>query len=265
MAKMFFLMGCSLMAFHSLGYSQETNLQEANRESACVSHTLDVEAIYSYVHIQTEGLASFNGNMGGVGAQYQYHPVDNFYGGLRFFWKQGPTSSSEMDRTLLDLLLEERVGYTIGLNGETWWLDTLTLYTGFGLRWLSSSLKFSGATLAEDYYEYFVPVGFLTHFPVTNNFSIDCNFAWLPQVDPTVHLKPIGGARWDLAYQLSNFALEIPFTYTSCQEWAVCLTPFYEHWQDGASTASTTTGAQLGFPGNIYNFFGLTLSVSKNF
>jgi hypothetical protein len=38
--------------------------------------------------------------------------------------------------------------------------------------------------------------------------------------------------------------------------------PFYEHWQDGHTTAKLSNGTPLGLPGNTYNFYGIELNFS---
>lgn len=43
------------------------------------------------------------------------------------------------------------------------------------------------------------------------------------------------------------------------------VSPFYERWQDGHTTAKTSGGTPLGLHGNTYNFFGVDLNLAYSF
>jgi hypothetical protein len=117
------------------------------------------------------------------------------------------------------------------------------------------------------YHEFYVPVGFAADFRVSCFTSIGIYFTWMPQIFPMVDIVPLGHAYWALTYQLANFLVEVPFTFTLTENrrWLLTVKPTYEYWRDGHSTAKTSTGIPLDLPGNTYQFFGGDVNFSYIF
>ena len=219
---------------------------------------------YTFVHIDAEGTAGCNGNLGGLQGMYEYRPMNSFYGALKGMWRQGQTSSDELDRFLIDVDVEERLGYTIAIADGQY---LMSLFTGFGYRYLGHHLTDGTTTMDTNYNEFYVPVGFLFDYAVNSVVSLGLYVTWMPQVDPTVTMDPIDAARWMLEKRFANFLVEMPLTLSmgSENEFLVIVKPFYEFWQDGTTTARTTSGAALGLPQNTYNFAGVELNFGYQF
>jgi hypothetical protein len=89
----------------------------------------------------------------------------------------------------------------------------------------------------------------------------------MSQVYPTVSIVPLKGARWDLTNKLNNYYVSTPFTFSLSENkrFQIIFNPFYEHWQDGPTTAKLSNGTPLGLPGNTYNFYGADLNFAFSF
>lgn len=218
---------------------------------------------YAYVTLQPHDHRTFTGNFGGMQALYEYRPMNRIYAGGKFTWRQGKTHGPVGERSLLYFDVHERIGYTYAPAKKDWFA---TLFTGVGYRYLGQTLNPKvGHSLDFNYNDFYIPVGLLTNFDVTSCFSIGLNYIWMPQVYPTVSIVPLKGARWILTKTLSNFYAELPLTYTFRKRYQLIINPFYEHWQDGHTTAKLLSGAPLGLPGNSYNFYGVELNFGFEF
>lgn len=232
---------------------------------------IEIGENYTYVWIESSDERKSRGSLGGAQAMYEYRPLNRFYGGSKLSWREGDTKSSVVKRSLLYIDTQERLGYTF------YWQKSdalLTLFSGFGFRYLQQHVKqcilgaesFNSSffppflTSATDtklkYYEFYIPVGAAADFKVRGSASIGIYLTWMPQLFPIVDIVPSGHAYWALSNRLANFLLEIPFTFALTQNRRCFLTlkPTYEYWQDGHSTAKTSTGISLNLPGNTYQF-----------
>lgn len=235
---------------------------EANLLDQCRTSSLQVGASYTRANIKIEDEPSFKGNLGGVQGSYEYKPDNNFYGGLRAAWKQGTTKNSFAKRKLVYVDVQERVGYTYASCCNDW---TATLFSGFGYRYLGHELKQSEIpTIKFKYNEFYIPVGVLSEYLFSSCWTLGLNFTWMPQVFPTVEIVPLKGVRWILKQSMGNVLVELPFTYalTANKCSSLIIKPFYEHWEDGRSTAKNSNGQSLGLPKNSYNFWGIELNYS---
>lgn len=255
-----------------------TNEETKTQELTEYSSRLQIGVDYTRVHLKPHGHTSFNGNLGGLQGIYEYRPEDYFYGAAKFAWKEGNTHGSSGKRSLLYIDAQERLGYTFGFNQPD---STLTLYSGFGYRHLGQKLKTKEeggeeeSSLRFRYNEIYIPVGFLTNFVVNSWFAVGVDFTWMPQVYPTVSIKPLKGNHWTITKRLANFFVEVPFDFTLTKDkrFHLIFKPFYERWQDGHSTAKTLPapelgipgGIPLGLPGNTYNFYGADLNFTYCF
>lgn len=235
---------------------------------------LQIGANYTYASISPHGSHSFSGSIGGLQALYEFKTWDRIYGGLQFFWRQGTTRGHHHKRTILDIKLEERIGYTFGSKKDDW---ILSLFSGFGYRHLGESvpvittnfiLDEEGDSSVHFYYnEFYLPLGVLTDWIIDDWVYLGLNVTWMPQVYPTVLISPLKGARWVIKERLANFLVEVPLTFLVSRKYncTLILKPFFEYWQDGQTTAKTVTGNTLGLPGNTYLFGGAEFNFSYSF
>lgn len=253
--------------------AQGENLQECppspapqcQQESVCCpyEHRLQIGGNYTYCWITPDGNSTTKGSLGGVVALYEYRPLQSIYAGAAFGYRIGNTTNSIGSRKLQDFNSQVRIGYTFCPSLA---LDRFTLFTGVGARFMPEKVKVGSASLDFDYTTFYVPLGFLAEFEVSDYFSIGCNFQWMPQVFPIVRISPLSGAWWDLTYQLCNFFVEVPFMFSFCNDrYALSINPFFETWRDGRSKAETLTGLTLSLPGNKYTFTGVNINFAFSF
>jgi hypothetical protein len=226
---------------------------------------LEIGADYTHVNLKPHGNPGFRGNLGGAQGIYEYRPANRFYGAALVSWKEGDTHGAAGKRWLIFVDGQERMGYTFGFKQDRW---LLTLYSGLGIRHVGQKLKpKDSSSIWFNYNEFYFPLGFITNYSFGSWFALGIGFAWMPQAFPTVTIRPIDGARWKLTNTLNNYHVEIPFdfTLTKNKRLHLVLKPFYEYWNDGHTTAKTTTGVPLGLPGNTYNYCGADLNLGYCF
>lgn len=232
-----------------------------NTSWPCNASRVEIGGSYTRANIKVKGQPSFRGNLGGLEGSYEYKPWNSFYGGLDIAWKQGKTENSFAERKLVYVDVQERLGYTFASCCNDL---TLTLFSGFGYRYLGHKLKQFEESIDFDYNEFYVPVGFYSEYFFCFNWSLGLNFTWMPQVYPTVGITPLKGARWNLKNSAANVAVELPLTYFLAANrcYSLVFKPFYERWEDGRSTAKTSSGQRLGLPKNTYNFWGAEFNIA---
>lgn len=219
------------------------------------ANRLQVGANYTYLSLGSE----INGNMAGLQGSYEFRPPHSFYAAFKGMYREGELSGN---RHLLDIDVQERLGYTFGCDQDKciW-----TLFTGFGYRYLGNKQTKNHSVLHQNYNEYYVPVGSLLDVRFTSCFSLGFYLTWMPQVDPTVNLNPIHGSRWDINKRIANLLFEVPFHLTIKGKYLFQIKPFYEYWQDGPTYAETSTGLPLGLTENTYSFAGIELNFGYQF
>lgn len=220
---------------------------------------------YSHVNLTPHGHPSFRGNLGGAQGLFEYRPMDSFYGAAKLAWKEGRTHGDAGKRSLLYIDTQERLGYTFSFDNDDW---LLTLFTGLGYRYLQQRLNpKEGASVRFKYSEFYVPLGFMTDYAVNSWFCVGLGFTWMAQIFPTVSIDPLKGNHWTLTNNLGNYSVELPFTFslTKDKRFFVIVNPFYEHWEDGHTTAKLSNGTRLGLPGNSYNFWGADVNFAYCF
>jgi hypothetical protein len=226
---------------------------------------LEIGGNYGYVTFKPHDHQTFHGNLSGMQAMYEYRPMNRFYGGGKFTWRQGDMDGDVGERSLLYFDAQERLGYTYSPEKGDW---LMTLFSGFGYRYHGQKFHPNeGSAIEFKYNDIYIPVGILTNYDFSRCFSIGLNYIWMPQVYPTVSIVPLKGTRWILKKTVSNFYAELPLTFSFCQDkkYALIINPFYEHWQDGQTTAKLSNGTPLGLPGNTYNFYGVELNFAFDF
>jgi hypothetical protein len=234
--------------------------QEEDEIEACKS-CFQFGANYSYLTLKPDGCPILQGSLGGLQALYEYKASNHFYAGVEFAWKEGSLHGSGGKRSILYFDVQERLGYSFFSSKKNW---LLTLYSGFAYRYTGQNLKPKhGSSIKFNYNEFYVPVGMLAGYDINSTFNVGIDFAWMPQVFPTVSIVPLKGANWAITNQLKNFLVEVPLTFRLIENRCcfLILKPNYQHWQDGHSTAKASNGSSLGLPGNSYNFYGLDLNL----
>ncbi len=222
-------------------------------------------ASYTRSSIKPNGFPDLNGNMGGVQGSYQYRPLNKVFVAVSGFWRYGENTGSAGKRDLFDVGIDEKAGYTFAINNHK---TLLTPYAGFGYRHLYHHVKpNSGKKIKLYYNEFFLPIGFQSTYEVHPKFSMGFNFAWMPQVFSTVTFNVAAGCRWALINTYKNFKTSLPllFHIETTKYLSIGLTPFFELWQDGTSTAKTQFQDHLGLPKNTYIFGGLELNIQYAF
>lgn len=228
------------------------------------SFMLQIGGNYTHVIIKPSTTPAFNGDLGGVQGIFEYRPMHSFYESVKAMWREGNTTNHAASRFLFDVDVQERFGYTMASSCERY---SCTFFTGFGYRYLGHKLTQNQFVFHLNYNEFYIPVGFLTDFKISSLISMGVFLTWMPQVNPTVVLVPIGDAQWVIKKRLANFLVELPLNFCIGGEnrFFIIFKPFYEHWQDGPSTIATTTNVALGLPGNSYNFWGAELNFGYKF
>ncbi|QVL57204.1 MAG: hypothetical protein KFB93_07425 [Simkaniaceae bacterium] len=220
---------------------------------------------YARGYVKPSGFPSFKGNLGGMQGVYEYKPFDFLYAGARLDWRYGKLHAGDGKRTLLDVDVHERLGYTFSFFNKDL---SLTLFSGFGYRHLSHDLKLNHRKSIDLRYNHFyVPVGVMTDYTVNSWFSIGANGTWMGQVFSSVALSPIGGTYWKIKKKFKNCLIEMPLTFVvqESRNLSLVLTPFFEFWQDGSTTGRSPSGTSLGLPKNTYIFWGGELSLKASF
>ncbi|MBS0621031.1 MAG: hypothetical protein JSS61_06195 [Verrucomicrobia bacterium] len=251
------------IALTSLGLGADEGSSPKQVEQ--LNSTIQVGGNYTRLYLKPSGSSSFDGNLGGAQASYDYRPAWSLYAGVKFDWREGSTKSGSSKRSIFYIDTQERIGYTFGFYQSEW---LLSLFTGLGYRYVGQKLTQSHtSSLQFRYDEIYIPVGFKTDYAFRRWFMFGVNFTWMPQIYPTVKIVPLEGARWILKTKLANFAVEVPFTFTLTEDkrYSISVNPFYEYWQDGHSTAKTSSGSALNLPGNTYNSWGVNVNAGFSF
>jgi len=228
---------------------------------------LQIGVDYTYIRFSPDGNPSFSGNLGGITFLYEYRPLNDWYAGAKFFWKQGNMNKCcDSFRSIIYINLEERFGYTAILKKN---ISEMSVYSGLGYHYIFQGLTTTDNTtpLRFGYNEFYIPIGFALNNNFLPWFAWGFNGTWMPQIFSIVSLHPLGGALWTVVQRLCNFRVESPFDFALTQKrnLRLLVIPFYEYWQDGHSIADTRNGYVLGLPGNTYNFVGLDVNVSYSF
>lgn len=229
--------------------------------TAFASSLFQIGGSYTHVNLKVHDNASFHGSLGGLQASYEYR--DRLYAAAKFSWKQGNTKTTSASRFLDVIDLQERLG--LALLHHHW---RFAFFSGVGYRHLGHNLHRPSINFY--YNEIYIPVGLLSDYTFNSWCNLALNLTWMPQVYPTVRIVPLKGARWMIKDTLDNISVELPLTFTFTQKrfkkrCALVVKPFYEHWQDGHSTAKTSNGSALNLPSNTYNFWGLELNFAYSF
>lgn len=223
---------------------------------------LQVGGSYTRVTLNVDDEPSFHGNLGGAQGIYEYQSCNGFYAAIKAASKIGSTENASTTRYLTYADAQERLGYTFARCSA---FDGLTLFTGFGYHYMRHKLTPAiGSVVKFNYNEFYVPLGFLAKY-CFSCCSVGLNVTWMPQVFSSVEITPLAGANWSLENTYGNVQVEVPLICHFCNCFSLVFNPFYEHWEDGRSTAVSASGQELGLPNNTYHFWGFELSLGYSF
>jgi len=245
--------------------SRETASPRKTSTALLLNSRSEIGGSYTYLQMKPRGSPTFHGNLGGPDGRYEFRPMNNFYAGAEFNWKQGITRREGAKRFLLYFDAQEKLGYTLPLKKHSY---KTTLFTGFGYRYMGHKLTKPGVESERfNYNEFYVPVGVISDRAVASFLNAGIRFTWMPQVFSTVGIDALKGLKLSLKNSITNFSAEIPFTFNltkdkTCQ---LSLIPFYQYWRDGHSTAKSTICSSLRIPGNTYNFYGADVNLAYRF
>ena len=244
----------------------DSNRQKEVLETDLQEHHVELGAIYKHAYLEPGINPSFSGNMGGIGVRYTYRPLNAFFGGLGVDWAYGTADSSNGSRDLEQFQAVEHVGYTFSLGSQDYFL---TLFSGIGYRQNFQKTAIVGErTLDLRYNHLYLPLGFQFESHLTEALSIGCQAAWHFQLASGVTISPLNGAYWKLEREYKNVAIEFPCTFelqSILSGLKLSIVPQLDLWEDGKTTAQTSSGVPLGLPRNRYVFWGGMLSVAYAF
>lgn len=203
-----------------------------------------------------------NGVLGGGVLAYEFKSFRALYAGVFGTALTGSVSGDGVPSTnVTDIEGEVRIGYNYqALQGRKWMVSP---YFGFSFNYISQKPDFSPSFR---YFTYVIPVGFVLDWSPKDWISIEFHFQWRPQVDSTVRVGSIPGARFVLHKKNAQFLVEMPFLFHlgKKRNWEIGITPFWERKKSG--TSRRTIGCiALGLPKQSYTYAGGSLTAAYRF
>lgn len=221
---------------------------------------------YTRAYVKPNANPSFSGNLGGLQGEFEYQKANSFYGSGQFAWRYGHVHASNGKRCFQDIRVQEGLGYTLEVFNPG---NLLTFFSGFGYRQFKHDVDLKGMkSVTLRYNDFYVPVGILGEFKVVDYLSLGGSLTWMPQVFTSVKVDPLGGTRWITKREVKNFLAEFDciFHLDCCvKNLSIGVSPFFEFWQDGSTSAKASSGASLSLPGNSYVFWGGNVNVKYSF
>jgi hypothetical protein len=203
-----------------------------------------------------------NGVLGGAVASYEYKQFHALYAAVYADTLTGKiTKDGVPSRDINDIEAEVRIGYNYqALQGKKW---IVTPYAGFGFNYVSQKQDISPSF---KYYSYIVPVGFILEWNPKDWIAIEFQFEWQPEVDSTVRVGSLAGARFVLHKKSSQYFVQMPFLFRfgKCRNWEIGLTPFWKRKKDGQSK-TIAAGIPLGLAKQSYTYAGGSLTIGYRF
>lgn len=225
---------------------------------------IQVGGNYTYMRLKPKGYGQLHGNFGGAQAIYEYRAPNRIYGALAGAWRDGTMHGGGQTRSISEVDVQERIGYTFADCEDT---RRISFFTGLGYRRFGHHITIPDSSAQFNYNEIYVPVGFLVDGQISDGIYVGLNAQWMPQVYSTLKIVPLAGARWSLINRLDNFSVEMPFTFVLCENRraTLILSPFFEMWHDGETTATASSGLSMGVPRNTYLMGGVNLNFGYSF
>lgn len=263
----------------TFAHGQECSIDECcPDESPCAASGLYLgpQAYYVRLHVRNSD-SSLAGSLGvnydthikgmlyGVNGGYRYERPWGIYANIEANYGQGKLKNGgSYDRYIHEYDIWGVLGYRFGGGCcENW---SITPYAGFG--YLLQNETLSEIDVTYRYHIYRVPLGIRLDFAFCSCWKVGLDLTALPQVDPTVKVNKMVGARWNLAKR-TDWIVRLPIEYDicicGCPNLTLILTPFWKQDNDGGSTARTSSGANLGLPPQKWNAWGASFDLRWNF
>lgn len=225
------------------------------------------EYVHVNLHVHSAGLmpaAKFNGNTGGGTAFYEYNETKGIHVNVNGYWIGGPIRGGGVTRHFSDKRIEGRLGYHFILGCSQKWV--VIPYAGFGYSNIrQTNVGPSHATTRTP--TYYVPIGCIVTYSISDCVHVGTNIRWTPQVDATFKTSAIEHGRWALEKKY-GLIVELPFTYkieNGDLKGSIGLIPYWRHLKKGSGSLVSTTGVETPIASQIYNFWGLRLIFAFSF
>ncbi len=212
------------------------------------------------------GSEKLNGPLGGLEAGYEYKKLDGLYTSMRGSFALGRIERNTLSRFVHEWIGEARFGYNyVAMQGVKL---IATFYTGYGFQnqiySQSSGNGFSPIKLS--YLKYYLPVGLLLDYKVADFFHFLFDFAWLPDMDPTVKIGGISASRQELKHK-STFRVLIPlrFFLGDTNQGEISLIPFWKRQIDGRTRQSFIGATSISIPEQVLMYWGGQIAFGYHF
>lgn len=153
------------------------------------------------------GSKKFFGYEIGPSAGIDYRKPNHIYGGYRFYWMYGNSNAGSCHRSMSNMDMQARVGYTFGVN------VLLTPYTGVGVTAVQRKNKnTTGPCHHVSYTAVYVPVGAVLSVHPSASFSVALDYQYTSQIDS--YYKAAGFHNINFSLQKKGqHSVELPFQF----------------------------------------------------
>jgi len=211
------------------------------------------------------GTDKIDGPMGGGFAAYDYKKLNHLYVSTRGFYGLGRIKNG-VQRFIHEWDAQGRFGYNyVALQGAKL---IATFYSGFGFNYKIHSRSSGNGTssIKLKYFKYYIPVGLLFDLKVVDYFHFMFDFTWIPDIDPTVKIGGIPGARLSLKHK-QNFMVQTPLVFLlgDQRQWEISVVPFWRSDKDGRTKPATVGDIPARLPEQVYIYWGGQLLLGYRF
>lgn len=219
-----------------------------------------------HIRFEPGNFADFTGTLAGAIIGWEYYHPNCLYAEVKAEASGGRISGDfGRKRRIRFDELEGRLGWT--LTTDCLPCLSVTPYLGLGFTYLTQKVTSPSATDIDfRYRHYYFPLGVKIDYAIYPWLGIGVNLKWTFDLDATVEIETLAGSRFELKDK-TGFELEIPISWAlpcaAC--WQFSAIPFWRHFTDGASTASTVSGNQLDLPKQKYECCGLKIVAGVKF
>jgi hypothetical protein len=213
--------------------------------------------------------SDLSGAMYGVSLGYEYKHLpcqgNGLYANLDFNYGAGKLKKGgSLTRNIHEYDVTALLGYTF--NSFCDLPHTITPYVGFG--YVGQYHSLSSLHVKYRYHVYHVPVGIKWEFAFSAcnaRWTVGLNAAALPQVDSTVKISMLQGARWSLCKR-TDWLVAIPVEYyCDCYPISLKLNMFWKRLALGGSKATSDASGPLGLPPQTWDALGASLDLVYRF
>ena len=207
-------------------------------------------------------VGEFTGNRWGVVGGFEHFQRWNFYGNLEIEYFQGTLHDGQNNFELKQAVsfYNARLGYVL-----PFYTFDFTPYTGLSMQYIHETRRFTTSTSNSfKYYMPFIPFGIMAHANINEEWFVGLNYQFQMNFDSYLEISTLQGARWELKPRTNQF-VELEISYQPVEIFSIRFIPYYHNYRIGSTTASTSTGLQLGIPKQSYKTFGAALEFALHF